>query len=168
MKKRLLIKLIAWLAPILLISNAFAQDLTYQKLAPITIASTTSIESVNARVNKAFTDYFKNATDLKWNDLNKKYLVEFIQNDQQNRALFAKNGELIYHISYGKENHLPSNVRTIIKREYYDHNIIRVLKVNQEKRKIWVVLLEETNNYIYVRVENMELKETQRIQKSGK
>ncbi|MBA2499724.1 MAG: hypothetical protein H0V30_08365 [Chitinophagaceae bacterium] len=168
MKKRLLIKLIAWLAPIPLVSNVFAQDLTYQQLSPITITSTTPIESVNAKVNKAFGEYFKNVTDLKWNDLNKKYLVEFIQNDQQNRALFAKNGELIYHISYGKEKHLPSNVRTIIKREYYDYNIIRALKVNQEKRNIWVVLLEDTNNYIYVRMENMELEETQRIQKANK
>lgn len=167
MKKQLLIKLSGWLTPMLILSSSFAQELTYHRLSPATVSATSPIITVNDKVSKAFGEYFKNVKDLEWNELNKKYLVEFNQDDQQNRALFTKNGDLIYHIRYGKEKHLPSGVRTTIKREYYDHNIIRVLQVNQEKRKIWVVLLENSNNYIYVRVENMELEETQRIQKSN-
>lgn len=168
MKKQFLIKLSGWLTPMLILSSSFAQELTYQRLSPITVSATSPIVTVNEKVNKAFGEYFKNVTDLNWTELNKKYLVEFMQDDQQNRALFAKNGDLIYHISYGKEKNLPSDVRTTIKHEYFDYNIIRAIKVNQEKRKIWVALLEGADSYIYVRVENMELEETQRIQKSNK
>lgn len=133
---------------------------------PVNINATSSNVSINAKVNKAFGEFFKNASHIGWYEIDKKFLVEFILNDQENRALFTKNGQLIYHISYGTESHLPSEVRKLIKSNYYDQTIIRVLKVNQEKRNIWVVSLEDAKDHIMVRVEDMELEETQRMHKS--
>ena len=165
MKKKLLFHLSGWLLSTIIVNHSFAQNPNFKVLSPITVSSASNIESTNAKVNKAFGQFFKNATTLVWEEKNKKYLVEFIENNQQNRALFTKSGELIYHICYSSEQQLPKEVRTIIKREYFDQNIIRVLKINQQRKNIWVVCLEDPKEYIYVRVENMELEETQRIQK---
>ena len=146
--------------------TSIAQEGTFRELPPITLAAASSGPAASAKVNKMFTGYFKNASNLRWYELGKKFLVKFIQNDQENRALFTKNGVLVYHISYGEEKHLPSEVRDLIKRNYYDQSITRVLKVNQDKRNIWVVSLEDAKDLIMVRVEDMELEETQRLHKS--
>ena len=163
--KKLLISLIGGgLASLLSVNISFAQEETIKELPAITVSSSTT--NVSAKVNKSFGQYFKGATHLRWYQLEKNFLVKFIQNDQENRALFTKNGSLIYHISYGSEKHLPADVRNQIKSTYFDQNITRVLKVNQDRRNIWVVSLEDAKDYVMVRVEDGEMEETQRMQKS--
>lgn len=166
MKKHLISCICGGFVSILTVNNSFAQDENFKELPPITISATSSNISISAKVNKAFGQFFKNASHIRWYEIDKKFLVKFIQNDQENRALFAKNGQLIYHISYGTEQHLPFDVRKLVKSNYYDQSITRVLKVNQDSRNIWVISLEDTKDYVMVRVEDMELEETQRIHKT--
>jgi hypothetical protein len=164
MKKQLISCICGGLVSFLSVNISFAQEETLKELPAITVSATSS--NVSAKVNKAFSQYFKDATHLRWYEIDKKFLVKFIQNDQENRALFTGKGQLVYHISYGIEKHLPADVRHLIKSNYYDQSITRVLKVNQEQRNIWVISLEDVKEHIMVRVEDMELEETQRMQKS--
>jgi hypothetical protein len=166
MKKQLISCICGGIVSILSANISFAQEETFKELPPITISAGSSNTSVSVKVNKAFGQFFKDASHLRWYEIDKKFLVKFIQNDQENRALFTKNGQLVYHISYGSEKHLPSEVRSLIKSNYYDQSITRVLKVNQEKRNIWVVSLEDAKDFVMIRVEDMEMEETQRMQKS--
>ena len=166
MKKQLLSCICGGLAYLLSVNSSFAQEQTFKELPPITITVTASKVSINAKINSAFEQFFKNASHITWYEVDRKFLVKFIQNDQVNRALFTRNGQLIYHISYGFEKHLPIEVRHLVRSKYYDQSIIRVLKVNQEKRIIWVISLEDDKDHIMVRVEDNELEETQRMHKS--
>jgi hypothetical protein len=143
-----------------------AQEGTLKELPPITIAASSSGTVVNAKINKAFSQYFKDASHLRWFELDKNFLVKFIMNDQENKALFTKGGQLIYLISYGTEKNLPEDVRKLIKSTYYDQTITRILKVNQDERLIWVVSMEDEKDYVMARVENMELEETKRMEKT--
>jgi hypothetical protein len=164
MKRQLINLFSAGLVSILSAYSSFAQEGSFKELPPITITATTT--NVSAKVNKMFSQYFQNATNLTWYEIDKKFLVKFIQNDQENRALFTRSGNLVYHISYGTEKDLPAEVRHLVKSTYYDQSINRILKVNQDERNIWVISLEDAKQYIMVRVENLELEETQRMQKS--
>ena len=164
MKKQLISCISGGLISLLSVNISFAQEESFKELPSITVSASTS--NVSAKVNKAFDQYFKGASHQRWYQLEKSFLVKFIQNDQENRALFTKNGSLVYHISYGAEKNLPSDVRGLVKSTYYDQSITRVLKVNQEQRNIWVISLEDVKEHIMVRVEDMELEETQRMQKS--
>ena len=166
MKKQLISYICGGLAYILPVNISFAQEQNFKELPPITITATATKVSINAKINSAFEQFFKNASHITWYEIDKKFLVKFIQNDQLNRALFTKNGQLIYHISYGFETHLPSEVRHLVKSKYYDQSIVRVLKVDQDKRSIWVISLEDAKDHIMVRVEDMELEETQRMHKT--
>jgi len=166
MKKQLISCICGGLVSILTVNSSFAQEENFKELPPITISATSSNLVISARVNKAFSQFFQNASNLRWYEIDKKFLVKFIQNDQENRALFTKNGQMIYHISYGTEKHLPFEVRKLVKSTYYDQSITRVLKVNQDKRNIWVVSMEDAKDHIMVRVEDMELEETQRMHKT--
>ncbi|MGK2860972.1 MAG: hypothetical protein ACSLE0_03515 [Chitinophagaceae bacterium] len=165
MKKQFISFICAGIVSMLTSNLSFAQDESFKELPPITISASTS--NVSAKVNKSFNQYFKGASYQRWYQLDKNFLVKFIQNEQENRALFTKNGSLIYHISYGTEKHLPSNVRSLVKSNYYDQNITRVLKVNQDRRNIWVISMEDAKDIVMVRVEDMELEETQRMHKSN-
>ena len=164
MKKQLIFLICGGLISLLSVNSSFAQDDNFKELPPITVSATAS--NVSAKVTRAFGQYFKDATHLRWYEIDQKFLVKFIQNDQENRALFTGKGQLVYHISYGIEKNLPAEVRHLIKSNYYDQSITRVLKVNQDERNIWVISLEDANQHIMVRVENMEMEETQRMQKS--
>jgi hypothetical protein len=163
MKSTIIAAFTAFLLPVIFAGTAVAQETAPLKELPA--VSVTSSTNVSAKVNKAFSQYFKGASHLRWYDMEQKFLVKFIENDQENRALFTKNGALIYHISYGEEQHLPTEVRSIIKSTYFDQKITRVLKIDQDNRTIWVVSMEDAKNFIMARVEDNELEETQRMQK---
>ena len=153
------------LVSILSFNISFAQEEPFKELPPVTISATTSREAVSLKVNRAFMQMFKDASHARWYKIHERFLVLFIQNDQENHAVFTKNGQLVYHIAYGTEKNLPTEIRHIVKTKYYDQTITRVLKVKQDDRNIWVIYLEDPKDLVMVRVEDMELEETQRFQK---
>ncbi len=150
-----------------LFSNlSYSQDTSsITTLSPVTVTSKTTTANVSEKVAKAFKVAFKDAEDPQWFKLNKDFLVSFIMNQQQNRALFRKNGFMIYYLAFGGEKSLPADIRKIIKPNYYDYNITKVVKVNEADRNIWVVNMEDAKNFVIVRVENGELEEVQNVKK---
>ena len=151
------------LATMFSVSNA--QGESFDNPPRIDIIEPAPTPRINTKVDRVFLGYFKDATNIRWYEIKNKFVVKFTLNDQENRALFTKNGQLVYHIIYGTEAFLPANVRRIVKSEYYDQKITRVLKVNQDHRIIWVVHLEDDKEYIMARVEDGELEETKRMEK---
>lgn len=145
----------------LLALSSLAQEVT--PLPPVTV---TASSNVSKKVNTAFKSSFPDALKARWYKMNKNYLVHFIQSDMQNKALFQKNGYIIYHISYGFENNLPDDVRKIVKSNYVDYNITRAVNVKQDNRDIWVVNLETDKKLILVRVEEGALEEVANYEKS--
>ena len=77
----------------------------------------------------------------------------------------ARNGQLVYRICYGSEKTMPAEIRQLVKRNYYDQTITWVYQVNQNNRTIWVINVEDAKDLVMLRVEEMELEETQRIAK---
>jgi hypothetical protein len=164
MKKQITF-LVSGVVSLIFFSTSVAQGDGFKELPPITITASSNTVSVSAKIDRAFSQYFKNATHLRWFELDKNFLVKFIMNDQENRALFTSGGQLIYHISYGSEKHLPADVRKLIKSTYYDQVITRILKITQDHRLIWVIHMEDNKEYIMARVEDNELEETKRMLK---
>ena len=143
-----------------------AQGDNHREFLPMLISATSSNVTSSTKINQAFLGYFKNATKLSWYEVDNKFLVKFLQNDLENRALFTKKGQLVYHICYGTEKLLPANVRELIKTNYYDQAITRVLQVNQDRKQIWVIHMEDDKEFIMARVEDMDLEETKRMTKT--
>jgi hypothetical protein len=165
MKKTTIFLISGIIASMILCSTSIAQTDRFKELPLISISASTSPVNVSARLNKAFSQVFQNATNLRWYELENKFLVKFIMDDRENRALFTRKGTLVYHVAYGSEAFLPGDVRHLVKSNYYDQAITRVLKVEQDKRTIWIISLEDVKDYIWVRVEDKEIEETKRIHK---
>ncbi len=150
---------------IFLAYSGFAQEPGMKTLPPIKIVTTTA--KVDQKVWDNFRKSFQGAEDVRWYKLDRNFLAKFVQNDQQNTALFNKKGYLLYHIAYGSESNLPDELRKQVKSAYVDFNISRAIKVEQDERTIWVVNVEDANNLILVRLENGELEEVQKLKKSS-
>ncbi|HSN08993.1 MAG TPA: hypothetical protein VLS85_08135 [Hanamia sp.] len=160
MKKKFVFMIVA-----LLFSNAWlmAQKDSIVALPTITVTATTQ---VSEKLNDAFFKAFPDAINVNWYKLDKDYLAKFIENDMEHNSLFKKNGWMKYDVSFGYAENLPEEHRRMVENAYPDHKIIRAFRVLEEGRDIWVVNLEGTNNYVIARVENSELEEVQRFNKS--
>ncbi len=159
--KHKLLKYAIGILPLLLFSIVVsAQDTTYKSLPPITITPATKVPSA---VKETFNSSFENAVNPEWYKLDTKYLVTFLTRDQKNRALYDKNGELIYHIRYGFEQNLPNDIRSMVKSNYNNYTITMAIAVNQNLRNIWVINMENKDRYIIVRVEDGEMEEVQNL-----
>ena len=155
-------------ALIFIFSILFANNLFAQVVLPeVTVTSTTSSAAINEKVSKSFAKSFKETSNSKWFEINKRYLVKFISNDLKNQALFTKNGTLIYHIVYGYEKNLPANTKSLVKSKYFDYTITSAINVKQDQRDIWVVNLEDDKKYVIVRVEENEMQEIQNFNKAS-
>jgi len=145
--------------------SAYAQDtIPFKTLPPVTVTATH--KNVPEKVWKNFRKYFASAQNPTWYMINKDFLIKFMTDDNLNRALFTKRGNLIYHISYGYEKNLPEDIRKQVKSTYYDYDISRAIKVTEADRVIWVVNLEDAKNLILVRLEEGEMEEVQKLKKS--
>lgn len=141
----------------------YAQEDTVITLPEITVTGSTKISN---DLSKAFKKAFPGAEELRWYKHNKDYLAKFIKEDVNHNALFKKNGFLKYDISFGYENNLPGEVLKMVRDSYQDFNITRAVNVKSAGRDIWVVNLEGMRNYVIVRVEDQELEEVRRMDKS--
>lgn len=141
----------------------FAQKDSVITLPEITITGSAKISN---ELGKAFRKSLPGAQDLKWYKLDQDYLAKFIKEDMAHSALFKKSGFLKYDISYGHENNLPTDAHEMIQSAYKDYNITTAINVKSAGRDIWVVHLEGLKNLITVRVENQELEEVERFEKS--
>ncbi|MES1213945.1 MAG: hypothetical protein ABUT20_00395 [Bacteroidota bacterium] len=148
------------------ITVASAQDTSVIKsLPPVTVKAST--RKIPNRIWKGFSTYFNDAENPRWFKVNKNYLVKYMIYDEQNRALFTKKGNLIYHISYGYEKSLPEDLRNLITDSYHDYTITGAIKVTEAGREIWVVNLENNETLVLLRLENGEMEEVQKLLKSS-
>lgn len=163
MKPQFLLRFLACLLfAVFLNSGSFAQDTSAQKLPAVVITNT----QVNTKVWESFKREFKNAVDPHWFKIGTDYLVRFFAEDQNQSALFNKRGSLIYNITYGKEKHLPTDIRQQVKSVYYDYKITNALSIRESERMIWVVNLEDDKNMLIVRIENGEMEEARHFKKT--
>jgi hypothetical protein len=132
------------------IGNAIAQI----KLPEVEIYGTTDKAEVSEKVTKSFNHLFKDASTPVWYTYNKRIIVNFILNDQRNKAVFEKNGRLVYHLIFGTEKQMPADVRTTVKSKYFDYAINSTVNVNTEGRSIWIVNISDPKEIMVLRIED--------------
>ncbi|HSQ43847.1 MAG TPA: hypothetical protein VLM16_02550, partial [Ginsengibacter sp.] len=63
-------------------------------------------------------------------------------------------------------SNLPAQTHELIQGAYKDYNITTAINVKSAGRDIWVVHLEGLKNLVTVRVEDQDLEEVERFEKS--
>lgn len=148
---------------IIIISTVLGQDKRKVVALPeIKIKATTE---VNQRLYDAFRKSFPDADHLSWYKYDKEYLAKFIIKDMSHNALFRQKGMMVYDISYGYEEHLPTDTRNLIDQNYDNYKIIRAINVRASGRNIWIVKLEGMKKNVTVRIEDQEIDEVESFTK---
>jgi hypothetical protein len=137
---------------LLVVNYALAQDI--KSLPPVTVSVAATSAMISSKLSRSFHSDFKNAVSPTWYKLSKNYLVSFMADDMRHKALYQKNGNLIYNISYGYEKDLPNAIRHDVKSVYYDYTISSIIHVKQYGRNIWLVNLQDNKKLIIVRAED--------------
>ena len=128
--------------------NASAQV----ELKEVTVSSAPNKAVVSQKVSESFASLFKGAVAPKWFDTDKNYIVDFIMDNQRNKAAFTKKGRLVYHMIFGNEKQMPADIRTIVKSKYFDYAISSTLKVNIDDKSAWIINIEDANQFFVLRV----------------
>ncbi len=168
--------LIACLATTLCISNTFGQPGVKKSITaarfeygdklgnPARDGSFTE-SRISERVLTSFSNSFPEATNTKWYGVGKMYGVDFIKNEKQHKCLYNLKGHLIYSLSYGSEKDLPRDIRREVKREYIDYNITQAVEAHEDNRNVWIINLEDDDNFISVGVEDGSIEELSHYKK---
>ncbi|WGQ12415.1 hypothetical protein QG516_12345 [Pedobacter gandavensis] len=144
------------------VKNVNAQITT---LETVIIKGNTTEAVVSERVSNSFNELFKEATAPKWFEVNKRFVVNFILNDQKNKAVFTKTGELVYHLSYGSEKDVPDQIRKKIQNQYKDYNITSGIKVRTANVTLWVLNIENSKQILVIRAADDDISVIDRIKK---
>lgn len=121
------------------------------------IAGSENAATTNKKIQKSFNGNFVGATGQYWSLTGKNFHCSFYINDIPVSALFDKHGDLIYAITYDKDGDVPSDIRKIVKSEYFDYAITTAMEVKQNGRDIWIINMKEEPTHLTVRVENGEM-----------
>lgn len=163
MKKQLISTFSLCLICILFLNRAFAQKQDSQMLPSVTITAS----SLPDRVLKSFSRLYDDASNVRWLQIEDRYLVKFDQNDMKHNAVYLKGGYLVYHVGYGFEKNLPEDIKSIVRSVYDDYSFGSVFDVEQSDRRMWIVNLLNPKNIITARIENGDLQEIARLQNSS-
>ncbi len=96
---------------------------------------------VPPKVQAAFAEKFKNASDMEWEkemenaEENGAYEVSFEQGEEDHKAYFSEAGALIKHAFEITAGALPSDVVEKIKKDYPDYKIGDVTRIEPEKKE---------------------------------
>ena len=141
--------------------NNIESPFVAKNLANETVAVTT--ETI-----KHFNKRFHNPANVIWEQMDyDNFLATFIKDDITTKTLFNKTGRLIYAIRFSAGKELPNEVRDLIIRNYSNYTVTSAAKVEQDDRKIWVINLAGTKNYITARVEDGEIEETENFTRAN-
>ena len=156
-------KLTGLIASVLIFSNSFSQVSSVENVQPLLQNSRFVKHFTNAVIG--FHQRFPNAENVTWYSLKKNFGATFKMNDVNYRVLLNRKGRLMYKITYGNEKDLPVHIRKMVKGNYVEFLITAASLVEEDKREVWVINLEDESRYVRVSVENNEINETLNMKK---
>jgi len=163
MKKLIIPFLLSGLLLAIGVNSASAQI----QLKEVTISSEPTKAIVSQKVSESFASLFKGAEAPKWFVADKNYVVDFILNNQVNKAEFTKNGRLVYHMAFGNEKQMPTDIRTIVKSKYFDFSINSTVKITYLEKSAWIVNIEDAEHFLVVRVVDGVMDVVEKIEKAA-
>ncbi|MBV8388453.1 MAG: hypothetical protein JO080_01500 [Mucilaginibacter sp.] len=162
MKKLIIPFLLTGLVLTIGVNSASAQV----QLKEVTISGAPTKAMVSQQVAESFASLFKDAEEPQWYKADQNYVVDFIMNNQVNKAEFTKNGRLVYHMAFGNEKQMPTDIRTMVKSKYFDFSINSTVQINYEDKNAWIVNVEDAKQFLVLRVVDGVMDVLDKIEKS--
>jgi len=127
-----------------------------------TILNELKLNEINSKAAWNFMNRYKNVPDAKWfKSSNGLFVAYFTSEEIQNFVYYNNRGSLEFVIRYYKEEKLPSDVRHLVKSNYYDFTIYNVTEVTRNDKIAYVVKMENKILWKTVKVVDGEMEVTE-------
>src|SRR5687768_7573970 len=161
--KKSLISSMFFISTIVFGFSANAQDFAFNSKPvavnpyPETGNKIVSEMDVNIHATRDFKRNFKNATDVKWVKHENGASVYFKNDGLKMRSSYNINGKKEYTLKYYEETKMPSDLRKLVRSNYYDHNIVIVTEVNRHNHTSYLVKMENEKEYLTLKISDEEM-----------
>ena len=115
---------------------------------------------ISQKALQSFHAVFGDAKNVKWTELNDRYLVSFMQNDVLVKASYDKDGNLLSSMRYYKEQHLPLNILYKVKKDYPAKTIDIVTEISNADGIVYFIQLKDNKGWTILKSDqsaNMEV-----------
>jgi hypothetical protein len=108
------------------------------------------LPDVNEKVLKAFSETFKNVSEVKWNEYDDYYEVNFKRSEVISRVRYDKDGNVLGTTRYYSGENLPPNILARLKKEYPGRSVYGVTEISSEDNIMYSITLEDARKWYTV------------------
>jgi hypothetical protein len=118
-------------------------------------------EFVNARTTalQNFTKFNKNAAEVTWSKIAGGFIAQFSTPDVDTKVAYNKKGVWQYNLCAYMEDHLPLEVRDVVRHQYYDYHILVCYAYKINGGPVYIIKMEDSKSIKTVRVSDGEMVE---------
>ena len=147
---------------VMLLSPVYAQDIAMNSkiigiptFSPVTESQSRQIQQindVNSKVLRSFYKSYGEVQDANWFKTDNGFAVSFNNKGMKTNVFYRNNGTEDYKIKYYFEEQLPTDVRHLVKTNFYDYSITQVSEVIKDNETGYFVKIESKYAIKSVRV----------------
>lgn len=179
--KKFLFALLAGLIPALaIITETHAQireDMAsvplvknYGKIASIGVDNNSNIldlKNVNTKALKNFKKQYK-VNNEKWTEGPDCFVASYTADEIMNYIYFSKKGQWTGYLKIYKEDKMPTDIRKMIKQEYYDYDIstVQEVQIAADPVPVYIVVVHDAKNTKMIKVQDGDMTVYQEFKKS--
>lgn len=113
--------------------------------------------SLNKRALKEFNRDFKTESRVFWNSDGRYITAKFSEGVVQTKVMYNSRGHWLGTVKTYYEAQLPREVRSQVKREYFDYSIFGVIEVSTPEGKAYLVRIEDAKTWKTIRLRDGEM-----------
>jgi hypothetical protein len=120
-------------------------------------------ENVTART-KAFKDFTKSnlsAADVTWFKTLDGFIAHFSTPEEDTRVAYNKRGVWQYNLFAYMEDRIPSNIRAVVKQQYYDYKILVCFAYEINRGPVYIIKMEDNKTLKTLTIVNDEMVEAE-------
>lgn len=123
------------------------------------------MRDISIKAVRNFIKEYKNVSNVKWFESEDGFVVYFNMDGIKTKVYYDKKGNYECKVRNYYENRLLSEVRHLVKSNYYDFSIYCVVEISANDKTAYVVKLESKTSWKTIKIVNNEMEVTQDYKK---
>jgi len=118
------------------------------------IADSYKLNNISIRATRDLLSRYKNAGNTLWYKVDNGLIAKFVSGEKSLTITYTSAGRWLYTITGYDEKSMPKEVRSIVKRTYYDFDIVHVAEVQvpDTKSHIYLVYVQDAEQINVLRI----------------
>lgn len=117
----------------------------------------THINNISIKAVRHFITSFKDVANLKWYTISDGFIASFTKDSIETKVVYDKEGAWHCTLNAFSENRMPSDIRDMVKRKYYDFNILIVYEIEYPNGKTYIIKIGDKSKIKILKILNGEI-----------